>query len=127
MAEALRREGRTGERFDPGQDFVGAQRLCRTGRDLDQEVEVVGEDAEGEHADPAEAFVFPEQAHELFALLRTEDEVAVHDARHAVVVGDGEGGGSLQTALAHGGSIAAHCGIPPSPDLPIGVLSLLVL
>jgi len=66
-----------------------------------------------------------EQPHELFALLgRTEDEVAVHDARHAVVVGDGEGGGSLQTALAHEGSIAARRGTPPSPDPPIGVLSL---
>ena len=28
-----------------------------------------GEDAEGKHADPAEAFVFPEQAHELFAFM----------------------------------------------------------
>jgi len=60
------------------------------------------------------------------ALLGAADEVAVavHHPRHAVVVGDRVRGGSLQTALAHGGGITGRSNLPPSPDLPIDVLSL---
>lgn len=58
--------------------------------------------------------------------LRTEDVVAVHDQKHAVLVGDREQGGSPQTALAHDGRVALRNERPQSPDLRINVLSLLV-
>jgi len=87
---------------------------------------VVGEDAEGEHSDPAETLVLAEKANELFALRGTEDEVAVHDPRHAVVVGDGKRRGGLQATLTHERRIKSCQRGPPSPDLRIVALSRLV-
>lgn len=70
--------------------------------DFDEEMEVVGEDAEGEDADAAEAFVFAEVFEEEIAGGGIEMELAVHDAGDAVVIGGAFGGGDLEARQAHG-------------------------
>ena len=56
---------------------------------LDQEVEVVGEDAPGEHFDPAEQGVFVKQGAELLPLAFLKHLVFVHHPGDAVIVACG--------------------------------------
>jgi hypothetical protein len=77
---------------------------------LQEDVEVVGEDAVSEDADTAEGLVFTHEEAEVLLLGGTEDEVAIHDAGEAMVVGDGMGGRGLQTAETHEGMSRGRLG-----------------
>jgi hypothetical protein len=57
------------------------------GGGFDEDVEVVGHDAEGQHAHLGELLVAAHEFDEVFLLLALQDEVAVHDAGDAVVDG----------------------------------------
>jgi len=69
--------------------------------DFDQEVEVVGHQAEGHYAHTAEGFIFAQEGDELLLFEVAEEELAVHDPREAVVISDGICRRSLEAWLAH--------------------------
>jgi hypothetical protein len=72
--------------------------------DLEEDVEVVVHDGEGEDADAAEAFTFAEEGDEVVHFGGAEDGALVDDAREAVIEGRGPVQWRLETARAHGES-----------------------
>jgi hypothetical protein len=70
-------------------DQAGVIWQCRYVRplgDFHEDVEVIGHDAVGDDAQPAEAFVEAHVFDQLVLLFLAQDEVAVHHARDAVIV-----------------------------------------
>jgi hypothetical protein len=79
--------GRAGEEAELVEDVVGGWEGLGAWRDVEEDVEVIGHDGEGEDADGAEAFAFAEEAEEVEFLRVAEDEATVDDAGDAVVIG----------------------------------------
>ena len=73
------------------------------GGDFEEDVEVVGEDGEGEDANAAEAFAFAEEGDEAVFVEVGEEEASIDDAGDAVIEADGEVGGDLEPGTAHDG------------------------
>jgi len=69
---------------------------------LREDVEVVAHDAISDHPDFAELLVEPHEPDEFLLFLRTEDELAVHHAGSAVLVGEGMMGRGFESGFAHG-------------------------
>lgn len=76
-----------GEAAEGEEGLLGGGERMGWLRDLDEEVEVVGHDGEGEDADLAELGEIEEEGTEEVFLGVGEDEAAVHDAGEAVVDG----------------------------------------
>jgi hypothetical protein len=70
--------------------------------DLDEDVEVVGHEGEGENADPAESGAFAEKGAELLFFVGIKDGAFIDDAGEAVVGGGGMVRGSPEPARTHG-------------------------
>ena len=83
------------------------QQLCVIGHllrslgHLHEQVEVVAHDAVGDHAHFAEFLVEPHEPDELLLFLGFEDEFAVLDTGHAMVVCQGMMGRGFETGFSH--------------------------
>ncbi len=74
----------------------------RTLRNLEENVEMVVHDGEGEDADAAEAFTFADEGDEVVLFLGAEDGAFIGDAGNAVIEGAGSVVGKLESAHTHG-------------------------
>jgi hypothetical protein len=65
-------------------------------------VEVIRHDALSNHPEAVQAFPGPHELDELVLLRRAEDKLAIHDARDAVIVGDGKAARCFEARTALG-------------------------
>jgi hypothetical protein len=96
--------GVAGEALEVVEDLVEGGGGLGFGRDVDEEVEVIGHEGEGEDTDAAEVFAIAEEGEEVAFFGIAEDEALVDDAGDAVVKGVAIGG-EFEAWEAHAGRV----------------------